>query len=138
MVNRRFAAWTLLVLFLAPRFVIPVVFASVKHDESPAGFPVLPSVTANSVDQPFLDALSAEGLRVGIATNDLDAINLAHSICQQLDNGQTAEQQEQSAVNAGLAAPDAREFVVISVEHYCSAQQNKILTPQPTAPQVPS
>jgi hypothetical protein len=129
------------VLFLLPRFVLPVLIAAVKHDDSPAAIaawqPSLPASTPDG-DQRFLHALQQEGLHVGVGQTDSEAIQLGHAICRQLDSGQTVQQQEQSAVDAGLSAQGAHEFVVISVLNYCSEHEKQVTSPQTTPPQVPA
>jgi Protein of unknown function (DUF732) len=92
--------------------------------------------------QSFLDTLHREDLRVGVGQSDQEAIKLGRAVCQQLDNGQSEQQQEQLAVQlaawAGLSTQDAFEFVVISVENYCPEHEKLISSPQTTVPQVPS
>ena len=98
MVNRKFAAWTLLVLFLGGRFVAPVLLGAFLHGLNQAGL--------------FIGAGGVDGTRL---------VNFGHVICDSRDDGDTADQQHQRAIMAGIPEQDVNAFVQIAVKNYCPA-----------------
>ena len=104
------------------------------HQSEADRVPILELPAAPSHDPDFLDSLHHEGLHVG--QNDQDAIKLGRTICGQLDNGQSEQQQEQLAVNNGLSAQDAHKFVVISVINLCSEHVQQINSAQTIPPRL--
>jgi hypothetical protein len=122
MVDRKLAACTLLVLFLGGRFAAPVLVGAFAATEAPIDFhmPAPPENTDVVFDEPFLHDLNQAGLFIGAGGVDgTRLVNFAHVICDSRDGGETADQQYQRAIMAGIPAQDVHEFVRISVKNYC-------------------
>ncbi len=122
MVNRKFAAGALLLLFLGGRFAAPVLVGAFTATEPPIDFniPAPPENTDVTFDEPFLHDLNQAGLVIGAGGVDgTRLVNFAHVICDSRDGGETPDQQYQRAIMAGIPEQDVREFVRISVKNYC-------------------
>lgn len=124
MINRRVAGWCLIATLVIPRVLYGMVVVHEQHLRQADRVPLLELPAAPSPDPQFLDSLHQEGLHVG--QNDQDAIKLGRTICAQLDDGQSEQQQEQLAISNGLSALDAHKFVVISVLNYCSGYERQL------------
>jgi hypothetical protein len=93
-----------IVLLLAPWVRGLLLAASGKPDKSPGDFSHVSLPPTSTFSQSFLDNLHREGLRVGVGQSDQEAIKLGRAVCQQLDNGQSEQQQEQLAVQLAARA----------------------------------
>jgi hypothetical protein len=122
MVNRKFAACTLLVLFLGGRFAASVLVGAFTATDAPIDFNIPAPLENTDVvfDQPFLHDLNQAGLFIGAGGVDgTRLVNFAHVICDSRDGGESPDQQYQRAIMAGIPAQDVHEFVRISVKNYC-------------------
>ena len=82
--------------------------------------------TANAsgaADQQFLASLQQQGISI---SNPQTAIKVGHSVCSELGQGTTPRDisQEMLRDNAGMSEQQSLNFIVDSVESYCSQYEH--------------